>query len=451
MQQGEQRPRGLNRAIWSIAFPAMLTNIATALFGLADIWVIGQLGHAPSQAAVEIGAKFMMALLIVFNFLRTGTIALTAQASGRRDGEESAANLVRAVGLAFFIGLLLFLLKPIAVPAGLALLYAKGAVAAEASLYIGIRYWGALLWLINAALVGWLIGRRRVRIVLAAEVASNLIHIALDLSLVLAAGWGIEGVAIATLTSEGVKLAMLAMAVARDDAASGFFPLFASRRSWSREALLRMLRMNRDLFLRTLLLTGASLILTRAGAHKGAAILAANGVLYQLFMLAALILDGFESAAQVLCGEAAGARNRAQFDRLVRLLIRWGLAGGLLVSGLYAAFGGPIARTFSTDPEVIAAIRLYAPWAILLPIAGVTSFVFDGIFIGAGWTRAMLVTMAAAFLFYVLLLLAAAPLGNHGIWLAFSLFLVARAAGQALIIGREKNRSFAQDLSAHGG
>lgn len=70
-----------SRLVWSIALPAMLTNVATALFGLADMWVIGRLGDAAAQGAVELGAKFMMALLIVFAFLRTGTVALTAQAA----------------------------------------------------------------------------------------------------------------------------------------------------------------------------------------------------------------------------------------------------------------------------------------------------------------------------------------------------------------------------------
>jgi MATE family multidrug resistance protein len=85
----------------------------------------------------------------------------------------------------------------------------------------------------------------------------------------------------------------------------------------------------------------------------------------------------------------------------------------------------------------------FAPWAVLLPLLGVTSYVFDGIYIGATWTRAMLGTMAAAFAVYGALLLATGPLGNHGLWLAFSLFLIARAAGQALLLPRLERRTFA--------
>ena len=433
---------GLHRAIWAIALPSMLTNVATALFGLADLWVIGQLGDADAQAGVEIGAKFMMGLLVVFNFLRTGTIALTAQAAGRADQSLQAATLVRALGLALAVGAVLLLVMPLAIPAGLELLHARGGVAEEAHSYVSIRYWGGALWLANAAIVGWLIGRRRVRAVLAVEVAANIVHIGLDIAFVLGLGWGVAGVAAATLLSETGKL-LAVIAIAAREPPAALAPGLARRpETWNRASLGGLLRLNRDLFVRTLLLTAAILMLTRAGSFGGPLVLAANGILYQLFILSALILDGFESAAQVLCGEAVGGRDRALFERLVRALLLWGLAFGALISLVYAAFGAPFAASFSTDPAVVATTLTYYRWAVLLPVLGVTAYVFDGVYIGATWTRSMLLTMGAAFALYGALLLAAGPLGNHGLWLAFTLFLIARAAGQALLLPRLERRTF---------
>jgi MATE family multidrug resistance protein len=322
------------------------------------------------------------------------------------------------------------------------LLHARGGVAAAAGTYVGIRYWGGLLWLLNAALVGWLIGRKRVRAVLAIEIAANLLHIALDLLFVLGFGWGVAGVAAATLLSEALKLAAAAAVALREPPAALAFRLWRDPGTWARASLAELFRLNRDLFLRTLLLTAAILLLVRDGAFEGAAVLAANGIIYQFFILSALILDGFESAAQVLCGEAVGARDRARFDRLVRALLLWGLGFGALISLVYAVAGVPFAASFSTDPQVVAATLHYLPWAVLLPVLGVTSYVFDGIYVGATWTRAMLLTMAAAFAIYGGLLLATGPLGNHGLWLAFSLFLVARAGGQALALPGRRRTTF---------
>jgi MATE family multidrug resistance protein len=162
----------------------------------------------------------MMAALVVFNFLRMGTIALTAQAVGRADPESQAALLVRALAAAAGIGLMLLAAWPWVVPLGLDLLGATGEVAREARTYVDIRYPGALLWLANAVLVGWLVGRSRLRPVLAVEVAANLIHIALDLALVLGFGWGVAGVAAATLASEAAKTLALAILISRESRAA---------------------------------------------------------------------------------------------------------------------------------------------------------------------------------------------------------------------------------------
>lgn len=439
----DEKGESLNRAIWAIALPAMLTNVATALFGIADLWIIGRLGDADLQAGVEIGAKYMMGLLVVFNFLRTGTIALTAQSAGRGELAGQAATLVRALGAAAAIGLVLLLLMPVAIPFGLDALHARGGAGAAALAYVGIRYWGGLLWLLNAAITGWLIGRKRVREILIVEVVANLFHVGLGAFFVLRLGWGVEGVAAATLLSEALKLIAVGLVAAREPPAREVARVARDRATWSGAALAALARLNRDLFIRTLLLTAAILLLVRDGAHEGALVVAANAIIYQFFIVSALILDGLESAAQVLCGEAVGARDRDRFARLVRALLGWGLLFGALFSLVFLVAGRPIAATFSTNPEVVATTLLYLPWAILIPLAGVSSYVLDGVYVGATWTRAMLATMAVAFAVYGLLLLGTGPLGNHGLWLAFTLFLIVRAVAQLALLPRMTRASFA--------
>jgi len=428
--------RTLNRAIWAIALPAMITNVATALFGLADIWVIGRLGDASAQAGVELGAKLLMGLLIVFNFLRMGTVGLTAQSSGRHDDAAGAAILVRALALATVISLLLFAIRPLAVGTGLHLLAAEGAVADQAARYVDIRYWGALPWLLNAALTGWLIGLRRMRAVLAIEVGANLAHIALDIGLVLGLGWGVAGVATATLLSECAKLLALAAVASRQPAAVLVIATLGARATWRLAGIFALLQLSRDLFFRTLLLSASILLMTRVGAKAGPVTLAANGVLFQFFMLVALILDGFESAAQVLGGHAVGSNDRRRFVAIIWATLRLGAVASVVIAVAMLASGPWLAASFSRDPAVVAATGSHIGWIAILAVAGVASFVLDGVFIGANWTRAMLGTMLAAFLAFGAALAVVEPLGNHGLWLAFTLFLIVRGAGQALCLPR---------------
>lgn len=433
---------GLSRLVWAIAIPAMLTNVATALFGLADMWVIGRLGDASAQGAVELGAKFMLGLFIVFNFLKTGTIALTAQAAGRGNSAEQATTLTRALATSLAIGVILLALQPLAISAGLSILDARGAVADHARTYIGIRYWAGAAWLVNCVLIGWLIGQRRVKAVLAVEVAANVVHIGLDFLFVMGFGWGVAGVAIATVVSELLKLVALAVLVGMIPSARQALSIARDKATWEASALGKLFALNRDLFIRTLLLSAAMLIFARSGSQQGPVILAANGILFQLFILSTMLLDGFESASQVLCGEAKGSGNRTRFVATARLTLLWGGLTGVVVSMLYLWLGNAFAASFSTDPDVIRTTGEYTIWIVLLPIVGVASFVLDGIFVGASWTLAMLVTMFAAMTFYVGMLFVASPLSNTELWLAFTLLFVVRAVGQLAMMPRLIARDF---------
>lgn len=434
------------RLVWSIALPAMLTNVATALFGLADMWVIGRLGDAAAQGAVELGAKFMMGLLIVFAFLRTGTVALTARAAGSGNRNEQATILTRSLAAALAIGLALLLLRPLAIDGGLALLEAEGDVAAEARTYIDIRYWVGPAWLLNCVLGGWLIGQRRVRTILAVEIAANVVHVALDIALVLWVGWGIAGVAVATAASELLKLAILATVVAREPPAGRALAAVRQAATWNSQALRRLFTLNRDLFLRTVMLTAAMLILARSGAQQGPVVLAANGILFQIFMLSTLIVDGFESAAQVLCGEAKGSRDRARFVTAFRACLLWAAATGLVIAIVYLLAGRMLAASFSANPSVVAATASAVGWIALLAVLGVFASVLDGVFVGAGWTRAMVLTMALGLAGYAAALFLSAPFGNNGLWLAFSIFFIIRGLGQIVLLPRLVSSDLAEPL-----
>ena len=253
--------------------------------------------------------------------------------------------------------------------------------------------------------------------------------------------------AAATLLSETAKLLALAIMAAREPPARRALAVLRAPLTWDLGEIGRLLRLNRDLFGRTVLLMAAVALLTRMGAAQGPVVLAANAILYQLFMLSALMLDGFESAAQVLCGEALGAGDRRGFGRLVRALLAWGGAAALAISLVYALAGARLAASFSTAPAVIATLTAHLGWAVLLPIAGVTSFVLDGVFIGSSWTRGMLISMAGALAGYVALLWAGRGLGNDGLWLAYLAFFLLRAAGQLALMPGLVRRSFAADLS----
>ena len=182
------------RAIWAIAIPAMLTNVATALIGIGDMWIVGRLEDAATQGAVDVGARLFAVLFTVMSFLKTGTTGLVAQA-GTRDGTtEQVRLLARGLVIGTMIAALLVLLKPLLMPLFLSALGAQGDVLEAASIYAGIRYWTAPGVMLNLALIGFLVGRRQMTAVLIIEVIYNALNVALGLFLALELEWGIAGI-----------------------------------------------------------------------------------------------------------------------------------------------------------------------------------------------------------------------------------------------------------------
>ncbi len=328
-------PRIDPRAIWAIALPAMVTNVATALIGIGDMWIVGRLGDAPTQGAVDVGARLFAVLFTVMNFLKTGTTGLVAQA-GTRDGEaEQAAMLLRGLLVGLTIGALLLLFKPIILPLALDALGAQGEVRGAADTYAEIRYWSAPFVMANFAAIGFLVGQRRMTTVLVIEVAYNLLNVGLGLWFVLGLEWGIAGIGWSSLIAEVAKFGVLAAILLGGASGAALVARLKQGEIARLSQLVPFLKVNRDLFLRTLVLAVALAALTRLSAERGAVALAANGIIYQLFIFTALLLDGFENAAQVLNGERTGARDRAGFTRYIGAILRRGMVvAALVASGL---------------------------------------------------------------------------------------------------------------------
>ena len=90
-------------------------------------------------------------------------------------------------------------------------------------------------------------------------------------------------------------------------------------------------------------------------------------------------------------------------------------------------FGAALIDLLTTVPEVRTAAHTYLPWAAALPIIAVWAFLLDGIFIGTTRTAELRNAMAAALACYAAAAwLGLEPLGNHGLWLAMTLFMASR-------------------------
>ena len=405
-----------NARVLRIAAPIVLSNATVPILGAVDTGVVGQMGLAAPIGAVGIGAIILASVYWIFGFLRMGTSGLAAQAHGAGDRAESGAVLLRGLGVGVAAGLLLIALQVPLVWAAFRIAPASAEVEALARDYLAIRIWGAPATISLYAVTGWLIALERTRGVLALQLWMNGLNIALDLWFVLGLGWGVPGVAVATLIAEYSGLA-LGLWLCRGAFAGG---AWADRaRLLALAPLRRMLAVNTDIMIRSVLLQGSFTTFLFLGAGFGDVTLAANQVLLQFLEITAYALDGFAIAAETLVGQAVGARRAAEVRRASVVSSQWAVACSLVLCVLFWTAGPALIDLMATSPEVRAAARLYLPWLAIGPLIAVASYMFDGIFIGATLTREMRNTMFLSVGVYALALLVAVPqLGNHGLWAA---------------------------------
>lgn len=374
-----------------------------------------------------------------FGSLRMATAGLTAQATGAGDAREVDRTLARALVVAGAVGLALVALQWPVAAAAFRLAGASEAVTGALSTYFAVRIWSAPFTLANYVILGSTLGRGRTDLGLALQVAINVANIVLSIGFVMGLGLGVAGAALGTLLAEVVGAGLGVVVLRR----LGTNPLTVPwREIRDRAAMLRTLAVNRDIMIRTVALVLAFSIFTAMGARTGDVTLAANAVLYNMFLIGGYFLDGFATAAETLCGQAVGARDERGFRRAVRLSLVWSLGFGLALSAAFLAGGGLFIDFVSTNPEVRAQARAYLAFAALTPLVGAVAFAYDGIYIGATWTRAMRDLMLTAFALYGLTLLAAGSLGNTGLWIAFLVFLAVRGCGQALLCPRLTRQAF---------
>lgn len=414
-----------HRQIWAMAGPIILANISVPLLGAVDTAVVGHLPEPYYIGAVGIGAMLFNFIYHLFNCLRMGTTGPTAQARGAGDHVEVRAMIARALLLAGAIGAVLVALQWPTIAIALWVIEASAEVERYARDYFLIRVWAMPAVLGTYAVIGWFYGLRDVRLPLAMQILTNALNIGLDFLFVFGFGWGVAGVAAASVIAEYAGLLFGLVCVRRT---LRRLPGAGGRaRVLDRARLLRMVSINSDIVLRTLFIVSVLAFFMAKSAELGDVTLAANQVLQNFLVFTSYGLDAFAHAAEAILGEAVGRGDRAAFRRDMRVVFLWsGIVGALNVA-VYGLAGHGIIDLLTGIPEVRAAAAAYLYWPVLMPLISVWAFTYDGVYLAATSTRAMRNTVMLSFAIFLAVLYALMPLlGNHGLWIAIAAFLGCR-------------------------
>ena len=436
-ENAQQPEKPADRQVWAIAGPAIIANSSAPLVGLVDTWAIGHLPVATHLAAVGIGATVFSFLFWAFGFLRMSTTGLIAQANGRSDGASMRRIMVRSMMLGLVLAVLLIILQGLTLEASLAVLQPDESIAALFRDYFTIRIWSAPAVLLTYAVTGFLIGIAKARAALVVQLVLNISNGVLNLLFVLQFGLGAEGIALGSLIAEWLAAATGIFLVMQHLGTGPVLQTMRERTLWKWAGFVGLAKANGYIFIRTLLLLLVLTMLMRQASSLGEDHIAASHVTNVFMLLISLGLDGFAYAVEALAGAAYGKGVRRDFKKWVSVTTKWALYASVGYTLLFYGFGVEIINSLTSVEGVREQALVILPLVVWLPIVSVWCYQFDGIFIGATASAAMMGTMAASFLVFMAII---GPMtdamGLYGIWLAFLVFQLCRGVTQALYYPR---------------
>ncbi len=413
-----------DKALWRLALPMIFSNITVPLLGLVDTAVIGHLDSPVYLGGVAVGATATSFLFMLLLFLRMSTTGLTAQAFGANNPAALARALVQPLLMALAAGIAIIALRYPLITLALNIVGGNEQVLVQARRFLEIRWLSAPASLANLVLLGWLLGVQYARAPVILLIVGNVLNIVLDLWLVMGLHMNVQGAALATVIAEYATLIIGLLMVMKVLGMRGVD--FAMLKNAWRGNIRRLLALNRDIMLRSLLLQLCFASVTVFGARLGSEVVAVNAVLMTLLTFTAYALDGFAYAVEAHSGQAYGARNSGQLLDVWQAACRQAGLVALSFAVAYAFFGESIVAMLTSLPELQQQADRYLSWQIVLPVVGVWCYLLDGMFIGATRGAQMRNSMAVAAAGFGLTLLSVPWLGNHGLWLAVAVFLALR-------------------------
>lgn len=426
----------MNREILKLAIPNIISNITIPILGLVDMILMGHLGSAVYIGAIALGGTIFSVLYSFFSFLRAGTTGFTAQALGSNNKTEIIYSLYRSlcIGIPIII-LILSLQTPIAKLSSI-LLDGSDEVKSLALKYFYIRIWAAPANIMLYCFNGWFVGMQNTKIPMFIAVLINVMNILFSIIFVIILKQNVTGVALGTVIAQYSGLTLAIVLLIRNY--KSYFIKINKEILFDFGKIKRFFKVNTDLMIRSFLLIISIAFFTNQSAKLGDNILAINMILLQSFYIFSYFTDGFAYAGEALVGKFIGSKDKNNLIKSIRLLLMWGFSISIPFTILYALFPSTFVKIISDNPNILTEIKPYYIYMIIIPLITFAAFIWDGIYIGATASKAIRNTMiiSSIFIFLPAWFFLVPRFENHGLWIAFLCFMIARGIAMTLMAKR---------------
>ncbi len=373
-------------SLLSFAVPVLLALFLQAMYGAADLIIVGQFAGTSEQSGVATGSQLLNLITMVITGLTMGITVLVGNAIGG-DRPRLAGRGI-GTGIALFAVLAVLLtgfLVPFADSLAL-LLHAPAEAVAPTSHYIRICGIGAVFITAYNVIGAVFRGLGDAKTPLITVAIACAVNIGGDLILVAGCGLGAAGAAIATVAAQAISVLFSLLLIRQKN-------LPFSRRDirFDGPCTRRILRVGTPIALQELLVQFSFLFIQVVVNGMGVRESAAVGVAEKVCIFLMLVASAYMQSISAFVAQNNGARRQDRSRQSLFYGIRTALAAGLCMGALALFWGDGLAAFFSREPLVIAAAHEYLKAYAIDCLLTAVLFCFLGYFNGCGRTLFVMV------------------------------------------------------------
>lgn len=363
------------------SLPYLLSYFLQTLYGLADLFIIGQFEGVASTTAVSIGSQVMHMLTVMIVGLAMGSTVCIGQAVGAGDKKHASAAIGNTVTLFMLLSvvitaLLLALVSPIVSVMSTPAEAADGTRAYLTICFIGIPFITA--YNIISSIFRGLGDSKSPMIFIAVACAAN---IALDYIFIGAMGLGPAGAALGTTLSQAISVVFSLVVILRRK--SG---ISLERRDLhpQRDTMGRLLRIGVPVAAQDGLIQIAFIVITVIANRRGLDAAAAVGIVEKIISFVFLVPSSMLSTVSALCAQNIGAGKQARAEQTLRYAVIIAVSFGIIIALLTQFISEQAVGLFTPDTVVITLGGQYLRGYIWDALFAGIHFCFSGYFCACG-------------------------------------------------------------------
>ncbi len=369
------------RNILYFSLPFFLSYFLQTLYGMADLFIIGQFEGAASITAVSIGSQVMHMLTVMIVGLAMGTTVTIAQAVGAEDGLR-----VRKA-----IGTTAVLFVVVSIVLAIVLIVLRGSItgvmetpleaASGTQAYLLICFLGIPLITAYNIIASIFRGLGDAKSPMYFVAVACLCNIVLDYLFMGALSMGPAGAAWGTVISQAISV-VLALAYVK----SGRAGIALSRQDFrpNLAVLRRILRIGVPISLQDGFIQVAFLVITVIANMRGLTDAAAVGIVEKVISFIFLVPSSMLSTVSALGAQNIGAGKVGRAQQTLRYALAMAVSFGIVVSIVTQYTADGIVGLFTYDAAVIVAGGAYLQGYIFDCIFAGVHFCFSGYFCACG-------------------------------------------------------------------